>query len=286
MIARRRFLQISAAALAVGSSAAQAAPLRWQGTALGADVSLTLRGPRGLTRAALTRLQTRLDRIEDLFSLYRPQSALVRLNRDGVLTAPAPMFLALCDQVDALHHQTRGLFDPSVQGLFVETGTSARWTDLRRDKGAIRLARGQQLTFNGIAQGFATDLVTRDLRAQGFGEVLVNIGEMRAMGGPWRIGISDPAQGMIGHRRLHDSALATSSPGATQVRGAPHIQSLSGTPPLWSTVSVQADHAALADGLSTAMTLMPLATIRAIARSDPRIHSVLLVDAGGDVTTV
>ena len=49
---RRRFLAISAAALAAPPAAA-AAPVRWQGIAFGAEASVTLHGDPDAARAAL-----------------------------------------------------------------------------------------------------------------------------------------------------------------------------------------------------------------------------------------
>ncbi|WP_159977282.1 FAD:protein FMN transferase [Roseobacter cerasinus] len=79
---------------------------------------------------------------------------------------------------------------------------------------AIALAPGQQLSFNGITQGYATDLVSDALRARGFGDLHVNPGEHAAFGPARRLGLSDPTQGPFGHLTLQDGAVATSSPAA------------------------------------------------------------------------
>jgi thiamine biosynthesis lipoprotein len=153
----------------------------------------------------------------------------------------------------------------------------------------VTLAPGQALTLNGIAQGFATDLVADGLRAAGFTHALVDVGEYRALGGPFRIGVEDPAAGLLASRAVTDGAVATSSPGALTIGGMPHIlDPLTGgaARPRWSTVSVEAETAALADGLSTAMCLMDRAAIAALKRAAPGVRRVTLVDVDGNLSTV
>ena len=284
---RRRFLQIAAAALACPRGARASV---WQGTALGADVSVTLTGTGA--EAALSRVRATLARMEDLFSLYRP-SALTALNATGSLSSPDPAFLKVCRIVDTAHHLTRGLFDPTVQPLWtaLATGgdaTAARaligWDRVTLNSDRIALAPGQALTFNGIAQGFATDVVTAELAAAGFTRALVNVGEYRALGGPWRIGLSDPAFGELAQTTLTGRAVATSSPAAIRVGDRPHILSAVDTVPRWSTVSVTAPTAALADALSTAFCLMDRTAIRATLAALPDTQA-RLIDPSGNLTS-
>src|SRR5689334_3937776 len=90
---RRRFLTIAAAAgglplLRVG---AHTTPLLrvWRGAALGADAVLQVHHPDPAQADRL--IADALDevrRLERILSLYDPDSALVRLNREGELEAP------------------------------------------------------------------------------------------------------------------------------------------------------------------------------------------------------
>ena len=83
-IPRRRFLQISAAALAL-SSPAHATPIyRWQGIALGARATIRLTHPDA--KAITDRAATEISRLEDIFSLYRAGSALAQLKNDAYVT--------------------------------------------------------------------------------------------------------------------------------------------------------------------------------------------------------
>ncbi|MFT6531344.1 MAG: thiamine biosynthesis lipoprotein [Limimaricola cinnabarinus] len=293
MPSRRRFLAIAAAAIAAPGAGHAAT---WRGTALGATAAITLLGPRHRVEPALAAARETLERMEALFSLYREDSALSRLNATGRIEAPDADFtnlMALCDRAVAA---TGGRFDPTVQPLWraLAEGGDARDAAARIGWGrvttapGIRLGRGQALTLNGIAQGFASDRVAEGLAAVGFSRALVDIGEMRALGGPWRIGIEDHAQGLMGQVSLSGGAIATSSPDALLLPGdASHIlDPLSGSlaQPLWSSVSVEADTAALADALSTAMCLMPREEIEGLRVEG--LRKVRLVDRAGDMVTL
>jgi thiamine biosynthesis lipoprotein len=157
-----------------------------------------------------------------------------------------PLWLALAQGMTA---------DPALVG----------WDRVRLSPKEIRLDRGQALTLNGIAQGWAADRIAALLRAQGFSEALVDMGEISALGSQtgWPVQIAGPDGAELASTRLTDRALATSSPRGTLVNGQPHILGPQGQPPLWQTVSVSAPSAAVADALSTAFCLMDRAAIDA-----------------------
>lgn len=281
---RRGFLALSAAALA---SPAQA-QTRWQGRAFGAGCTLALTGPTRQAETALATLPALIEAIEADFSLHRP-SALTRLNATGHLADPSPAFRALMDLADAIHRLTDGAFDPTVQPLWQAAAEGRAntapigWHHVRRGEG-ITLHPGMALTFNGIAQGFGADAVRAHLAAHGFEHALIDMGETTALGGPFRLGLQDPTHGQLATRTLTGSAIATSSPGATLVNGQSHILHPRGLPPLWSTVSVEATSAALADALSTALVFLPA---HRIARLGHRgLSRVSLIDPDGNLTTV
>jgi thiamine biosynthesis lipoprotein len=276
-VRRRRFLSIVAAAGLAGP--VRAAP-DWSGRGFGADLALTLSGAgdRAGVLAALPRL---IARIEAEFSLHDPASALSRLNA-GAMLEPSPTFAALIQAADRLHRLTGGAFDPSVQALWTGSGGPVGWERMPRTDGALRLPPGMALTFNGIAQGFAAEAARALLAAHGYREALIDLGEMAALGGPWQVGIADPAHGLVATRRLTGGAIATSSARATLLRGGPHILHPA-REVQWSTVSVEAGEATLADGLSTAMVLMSRAEIEALL---PLVRRVVLVDARGDAVAL
>jgi thiamine biosynthesis lipoprotein len=242
---------------------------------------------------ALTEARYLIEQAQKLFSLYDPTSSISKLNRTGVLMLPDIRFLDLMQAAGTAHDLTDGLFDPTVQPLWqaIATGDDPQtaidatgWRKVQHGPDKITLGHSQALTFNGIAQGFATDLIADALAARGLTNTLVNIGEYRGTGGPWSLALADPTFGVLGNRKLSQGAIATSSPTATQLGASGHIVHPNAQPH-WSTVSVEASTATLADSLSTAMVLAPRNQIEAIkARTD--IKRVTLVDFEGDLITL
>lgn len=264
---RRRFLTLTAAALAPLPGHA-ASLTTWQGTGLGTALTLHLAGATPhQARQTFARVEAEVARIETLASLHR-DSALTRLNRDGHLAWPSPDLLELLILAGQVHAATGGAFDPTVQPLWLALaeGTDpakARaligWDRLCLSAEEIRLAPGQALTLNGIAQGWAADRIAALLRRQGFAEALVDMGEIVALGqaeSGWPVVIAEADGTALAETRLANRALATSSPRGTLVNGQPHILGPKGQAPLWQTVSISAPSAALADALSTAACLL------------------------------
>lgn len=292
MVPRRRFLALSASALGAGTLGAgtlgfaalppEPAPVTlWSGTGLGTALSLRLvGGTPAQARRTLARVGREIARIEAMASLHR-DSALTRLNRDGHLAHPSEELLALLALADQVHDATGGAFDPTVQPLYAALADGRRpdraligWERVRISAEEIRLDRGQALTLNGIAQGWAADRIAGILAQEGYGRALIDMGEARALGlredgRPWRAEIATPQGVGLARVDLCDRALATSSPSGTRIgaAGLPHILGPQGQAPVWNTVSVSAPGAALADALSTAFCLMGRPAIdRALAR--------------------
>lgn len=290
---RRRFLTISAAMLAAATPPARAERMVWQSQAFGGTVSVDLRGPRAANADLTRRIGAIIAEVEAAANLFSPTSALSQLNDTGALRDPPRALRDLMQQADRLHRLTQGLFDPTVQPLWqalargedpgpawARIGWNPHWA-----QGAIRLAPGQALTLNGLAQGYAADRVRAQLQAEGYAAALVDLGEYAALGGPFLLGIEDPQQGRIATRRLQDAAIATSSPGAMMLGAGGHILGPHGEAPRWSTVSVEAESAALADGLSTALCLADTALIADLAARPGLLRRVLTVSPEGDVQT-
>ncbi len=317
MMSRRRCLTLfaSAAALPLSAHAGQASTHTWNGHAFGGDVSLTLDGFTATDSADLiNRAVQELDRLEDVFSLYRPTSALTKLNMEGVY-ADAPQDLR--DALDVcrdLHERSNGAFDPSVQRLWsyydAESGGSARgqaadpdfadalasvgFSRIKMSGGDITLPRGVCLTLNGIAQGIATDRVTDLFRAAGARHTLINLGEFRALGpkadgSPWQIGLRDPDAVW----RLRDvvqikgGALATSAGSGYRFQNGHHLlDPKSGTSAShFSSVSVIAPTATLADGLSTALYVLPLENAWQLVDQFENVGALFMLPDGRTITT-
>ena len=280
-LSRRRFIAIAASACATTQvSAASRSVATWRGHALGARADLAI---AGLSQAEATPLfravEAELSRMEDLFSLYRSDSALSRLNRHQVLPDPPPELLQLLTLAASVHRLSGGAFDPTVQPLFaLHAEAQARGQcaspdaihEVRRRIGfqrvllgtnVVRLhGNGAGLTLNGIAQGFATDRIAALLSREGLHDVLVNAGEIRAVGDFKGQGwpVSAPGGRTI---RLADRSIATSSASGTLVdtrAGVGHIfdpRGEEGTPRI-APVTVLHESAAIADAVSTAAVVM------------------------------
>ena len=274
MLTRRRFIAISAA-LAPAMAVARTPDLHVEtGIALGATVTLRLQHPDAPRIAALAMAEIR--RLEGVFSLFLPDSALVRLNRDARLDAPPFELLECLTLAGAVHRASGGAFDPSVQPLWqAEAAALTRgapltpaeraqaraligWDSVTLEPTAITLRPGLALTLNGIAQGYITDRVAALLADHGLTRALVDTGELRALPeGDWPVTLASG-----GGITLQDRALATSAPLGMTFGGdgvSSHILDPRTGAPLravWSSVSVSAPSAALADALSTAACLM------------------------------
>ena len=299
---RRRFLTLSACAalpLAARRAGAAPAPQEWRGQAMGADVTLRLRNATpAQARAFFSEAERLLAHVENQFSLHR-DSDLARLNRLGRLRFPDRDMLALMALSGQLHDATGGAFDPTIQPLWLARAegrdeTAARdltgWQGVEWSPDEIRLTRpGMALTLNGIAQGLAADRLAEAATRHGLTEILIDAGETRAMGPrDWRAALADARGRIRRHIALRERALATSSPMGTRIgpHGAAHILAADGRAPLWDTISVSAPQAALADGLSTALCLMPAhATRKALAMlTDCRIELAIPAENPGDKT--
>lgn len=277
MLSRRRFLAISAACCLPGVAVAQDLYTA-TGQAIGARVTLRLSHPDAPAIAA--RAMAEIARLEDVFSLYRSESALTRLNASGTLEAPPFELLECLTLAGAVHKASAGLFDPTVQplwSLYAEATVQGRlpsdaereaalaltgWQRLHAGPGRIALAPGMALTLNGIAQGYIADRVAALLEAEGLGDILIDTGEFRALGGDPRGGDWPVKLGQGGQVNLRSRALATSSPLGTTFDAGGRLGHIldprTGKPavPVWQAVSISAPSAALADALSTAACLM------------------------------
>jgi len=307
-LSRRRFITISASMLAAdlipGSGLmAQPSLVRWRGVAMGARAELNLNHPnRKEAETALLLVQDEIRRLEEVFSLFDRESALSRLNRQGALEAP-PLDLVRClNDAEQISKITDGAFDITVQPLWdlyarhfsveaqnadgpgkIEIEAAKRLVDYKAvqyDPQRVSYGKkGMAVTLNGIAQGYITDRVTDLLKARGFANLLIDLGEIRGIGwredgAHWRVGVRAPdgSGGLIRKLALHDKAIATSGGYGTRFTadGVYHhlFNPKTGrSANLWKSISVVADDATRADALSTAFSSLPETSIRRIAEA-------------------
>ena len=323
-LTRRRLIVITASvagsAFLTGGRTAQASdPVRWHGSALGAQVSIEIHHPdRAEAERLVERCVVDVRRLEQQFSLYLTDSAISTLNRIGILVSPDADMVALLKASLLFAGITGGAFDPTVQPLwqlYADHFTSERpnskgpspqkltealakvgYAGLRVSEDRIALARrGAAITLNGIAQGYATDRVVEQLRKAGLSTTLVNMGEIRAIGArpegtPWRVGLADPERpGVVTETvDLVDRAVATSAGAGfrfdTSGRFTHLFDPATGrSPSRYSTVSVMAPTATEADALSTAFSLMPLSGIADIVAVRANVQA-RITDPGGTLT--
>jgi thiamine biosynthesis lipoprotein len=255
-------------------------------------------------------------RLERLFSLYLEDSALVELNRTGILIDPQVEFVDLMTISQRYAELTNGRFDPTVQPLWdlyanhfsqnnadpagpLQSAVRAALAHVGYDRltigrDRIVMPRGTAVTLNGIAQGYVTDKIVDLLRSRGIVHSLVDMGETRAIGPrpdgqPWQVGIADPdvAGRTATILPIVDRAVSTS--GAYGFRFDPegrfnHLfdPATGGCADRYRSVTTVSGNATAADALSTAFSLMGRPQIKA-TQSQVGIERVYLIDAAGTV---
>lgn len=322
-ITRRRFIGITAAAAGLAllpfgreTRAGGAATASWRGIALGAAASLQIHHPdRAVAEALIERSRDELHRLEQLFSLYRADSALTALNRDGGLVAPPAELVELLREARRIAELTGGAFDPTVQPLWAlyashfskpdaaPEGPSAAELQaalsrighdrllVSRDRVALT-TRGMAVTLNGIAQGYITDRIVAILRAGGVAHSLVDMGEARALGPrpdgrPWTVGLADPDQPerIATTLPLVDEAAATSGGYGFRFDAAGRFNHLldpktGRSPARYRSVTVIMPSATEADAFSTAFSLLPEQAIHGILKQHGRGRAYLTAEDG------
>ena len=319
---RRRVLRVLAVAASLGGAAAalaaprrggrMPAPREWRGGALGAEARILLLHPDpAAAQAALEAVVAEIARLEDEFSLFRPWSALSRLNRDGRLERPSLDMRRLLAEALRFGDLTGGAFDVTVQPLWLlharhagaESGPPPAAVEAARDlvdyrgielgAAAVRLARpGMAVTLNGIAQGYVTDRVAELLAEAGMPDARVAAGEVRAVGagpqgGGWHVGLAHPvpADGLT-ISLPPGAGLATSAGrgGLFVADGRRHhiLDPRTGAcPPADRTASVVAPTAMAADALATALTLLPRDAASALLRRAGAAYALVSEPGGG-----
>jgi thiamine biosynthesis lipoprotein len=307
-ISRRRFIAFVGVAAGLPfllTQKAEARPVRWEGTSLGAPASIQLyHTDEKLAREAINAGLAELARQEAIFSVYRADSAISTLNRHGVLENAPPDLMAMLTRALTLAQISEGVYDPTVQPLWQlyfrhftganpdPAGPAAGavkaalelvdWRGVEVDRASNRISfasAGMGITLNSGAQGYITDRVVEVLRSYGFDRMLVDMGEPRAMsakpdGSSWRIGIANPADigATVTTLEVVDKCVATSGGYGTLFDAAGRFTHIldtktGQTAPKLLGVSVVAQEGIIADGLSTAMLMAPGEKRQAILRA-------------------
>ena len=151
--------------------------------ALGTDVKITvLDRDEEIARKGIDSALDKIEHVEQLMSLYRPDSQLSLLNRKGVLRNPHPDLVTVLRKSMVFSKLTEGAFDVTVQPLwklYTRHAQSASlpseneiakvrqrigWEHVRIEEDVIFFDQpGMQITLNGVAQGLAADFARQAL---------------------------------------------------------------------------------------------------------------------------
>jgi thiamine biosynthesis lipoprotein len=309
---RRRFLTLAAGACGAMCLGFQSPPslrkVSRQSKALGTQVTMTvLNADEGVGRGALNAAFAELERVENVMSIYGPESQISRLNRDGVIEMPDPSFFEVLRHAAQMSELSGGAFDITVQPLWALLAggripdTAALQSALRcvdwrgvkiADDHVALAAPGMAITLNGIAQGFAADAAMRVVRAHGVEHALIDTGEMSAAGhnlegAVWKIGIQHPRErdAFATLASLDNRCLATSGDYETTFSEDfsrhhifdPHTGE---SPGELASVSVLAPTAMSADALSTTLFVLGVQRGMEFLRYYPGTDALMILKDG------
>ncbi|UTW46603.1 FAD:protein FMN transferase [bacterium SCSIO 12696] len=239
-------------------------------------------------------IQAVLDKVNGLMSTYIPDSQLNQFNglSAGEKMTLAPELIEVLTISQQIYRATDGAFEPTVGPLVELWGFGAAETreqvpePARIEQAKERIGFSQlqlddlnaekradiRIDLSAVAKGYAVDLVSELLSAEGLTNYLVEVGgEMRLSGikddgSSWRIGVEKPTEGPRAIRigvNVTDAAVATSGDYRNYferdgVRYSHTIDPQTGYPVTHTLASatVIADNCARADALATAFMVM------------------------------
>lgn len=204
--------------------------------AMGGEAHVVLNGsPPPL----LTVAQMQVDRLEQLWSRFLPDSEISRVNRaKGVWVEVSEETMLLVEHAITGWWHSGGRFDPSVLRSLellgydrtLEEVGDARPTPIRpwpapglaevridRDRHRLWIPLGTAIDPGGLGKGLAADLVAEELVRDGAAGALVNLsGDLRVAGrgpdaGAWGIEVQGPDGATIAHLGLTAGGVATTT---------------------------------------------------------------------------
>lgn len=282
--------------LHLSALAAQGVPHEFREVHLGMELRLVLHAPEPRARTAAEAAFTEVARLEAILSDWRADSELRRITATvGTWQPVSQPLAAVLARALAMAAWTDGAFDPTIGPLTArwraardggEPPSAADLEGLRRRVGwqhvtldlsarRIRVDReGMQLDLGAIAKGWILDRALERLAAYGVPRALVEAGGDLVVGDPppgtegWRISVTRPRGDTV--VVLANQAIATSGDAeqAITLDGARRSHVIDPRQGLGltsrRTATVIAADGATADGLATALTLLPDAGGRAL----------------------
>ncbi|HXF46961.1 MAG TPA: FAD:protein FMN transferase, partial [Burkholderiaceae bacterium] len=193
---------------------------------------------RARAQAAIEAVMAEMHRIDAVYSPYKPDSELSRVNRDAAC-APVPIsreffdllaraieFSARSDgafditfaSVGSLYDYRRGIRPTDEQLAAARSAIGYRNLILDAQAGTVRFARaGVRIDLGGFAKGYAVDNAAALIRRHGIEHAIVSAGgDSRIVGDrrgrPWTIGVRDPRRAgeVVALLPLADAAISTS----------------------------------------------------------------------------
>ena len=263
---------------------------------MGVDVRLILYAPsEAVANDAAAKAFARIAVLNSVFSDYDPESEAMRLVRNGPVGQPLPISQDLWSVLrtsDMLANQSCGAFDVTIghvsklwrrsrrqkqrpdAALLAAALEKTGWQNLKLDpeQPRVTLQRSDlQLDFGGIAKGYAAAEALNVLKKQGVSRAMVLVAGDIAAGDPppeeigWRVGIAplDEPQGTPScWLKLVNASVSTSgdifqSVEIDGVRYSHIVDPRTGVGlTQHSSVTVVTDLGPLADGLSTAVSVL------------------------------
>lgn len=287
------------------------------GKALGTYYSVIVSVPSGDT-AVKRAVDSTLDAINSIFSIYDSSTVIVRFNRAEEYVVHAE-FAALLEESQRVSAMTRGAYDPTVGTVARLWGFGAE-TLSQVDTAAIAAARAYtgyghlrvsgdtvfkddprvELTLNAMAKGYAADRIALALRRRGCPAAMVEVGGEIAVygvsqrGDAWRVGIDAPEKGNMPGYKLITAFTIDSGGVATSGNYREYVQMggqewghtmnpRTGRPEKNNLLSatVVASSCALADALATAMMVMGPEEAKAFAERTEGVECLLIYSEKG-----
>ena len=286
------------------------APIARTQIALGTMIEIQVRGlPREQADAAINAAFAEIRRVDTVFSTYKAESPVWRLNhsRDTLITVPDEVH-ALLLHCDTLWRASGGAFDVAIEPLVRVWGFDGEAPAIPADTAlAEAMARSgwrhvaitadrrlrktpeAAVNFGAIAKGYAVDRAVAVLARNGAHDALVNAGgEIRPTGGDWQVGIQHPRSPseMLAVVALRGRAIATSGDYEQYFeaggRRYHHIfDPATGRPATrCQSVSVIAADDMTADAMATAVFVLGPARGMEFLKQYPHIEALIVDDRG------
>ena len=282
---------------------------------MGTFVTMTLmHTSKNEAEEVIDRVVEEIDRLTGLMDRFDENTAVARLNREGIIEDAPPEIIEVISRGLYHHRLTGGSFDISVKPVvdlfekkmghgkeILPTEEELREALALVDSHQIELEGrrvrfkkpGMGITLDGIAKGYTVDRASEMMASLGVENHLINAGgDIRTMGSkedqrPWAVAIQDPRKGKDYPDVVHmnDGAIATSGDYESfydQEKRFHHIVNPKTglSPEQSSSVSVLGSKTMDADALATAVLVMGPDEGIAFIDSLPSYESLIITKDG------